>query len=173
MNGALGFSDKRIDDGFLEFMRYLGDEIRIVQFFCRLLFERVEDGSLQAGERKPVVVGIQQRAWKSFCWPAFSPGPIGIGTSPDLRSARVGEAEHFGDLVERLACSIIIGLAEELVLEMILHEDELSMTARDDQREERETEFGTGSEKIRINMPFEMIDAEERFLPGECERLGS
>ncbi len=61
-----------------------------------------------------------------------------FGCFGDGRAARVGQANDFGDLVKRLANGVILGLANELVVAVILKQDKLRVTARDDEGEEGE-----------------------------------
>ena len=47
-----------------------------------------------------------------------------LGRLGDGRAARVGQTNDFGNLVERLADGIVLGLADELVVAVILKENE-------------------------------------------------
>ena len=48
-----------------------------------------------------------------------------LGCLGDGRAARVGQTNDFGNLVERLADGIVLGLADELIVAVTLEKDEL------------------------------------------------
>ena len=91
-----------------------------------------QNGCLEAGEGKIVLAGeLGDGQVKGL-------GITEFGCFGDGRAARVGQANDFGNLVERLADGVVLGLADELVIAVILKENELRMPARDDEGEEGE-----------------------------------
>ena len=67
-----------------------------------------------------------------------SVGIAELGCFGNGRAARVGQTNDFSNLVERLANGVVLGLADELVVAVVLEQDELRMPARDDEGEEGE-----------------------------------
>ena len=59
------------------------------------------------------------------------------GTVCNFGTTGVGESEHFGNLVEGFADSVVFGFAEDVIDKMIAHEDEFGVPARNDKGEER------------------------------------
>ena len=74
-----------------------------------------------------------------------------FGCFGDGRAARVGQANDFGNLIERLADGVVLGLANELVVAVILKENELRMPARDDEGEEGEGGLMAGQGKAKAS----------------------
>ena len=76
------------------------------------------------------------------------------------RAARIAQAQHLRDLVERLADRIVDGGAEQAVAADALDRDELAMAARDQQQEIGEVELGdeAGGQRVRL----EMVDRHQR-----------
>ena len=48
-----------------------------------------------------------------------------FGCFGDGRAARVGQANDLSNLVERLADCVVLGLADELIVAVVLEQDEL------------------------------------------------
>lgn len=157
-------------------MAHRSDEPLVLQFRCVFLLERVEDSRLQSGKREIEIVGIEHRAGEFF----RQSENIGRGmfrterirTLGDSWAARVGEAEELGNFIEGFAGGIILRLAEHLILEVILHQHQLRMSAGNDECEQGKSQFRIFTKQVGIDMAFEMLDADERFLPDESERLG-
>ncbi len=87
--------------------------------------------------------------------------------------AWIGEAEQPGDLVERLSGGVIQGSTEPLIGEMIVHQGQFGVAARDDQGQQ--WEFGLGflfHEPNRVNVRLEVVDAQQRQPPAKRHTLG-
>gem|GEM_PF-4895040 len=89
------------------------------EVFAYFALNGSENGCLEAGEGKIVLaseLGDGQvkgaRITESGCF-------------GDGRAARVGQANDFGNLIERLADGVVLGLADELVVAMVTEQDEL------------------------------------------------
>ena len=94
----------------------------------------------------------------------------------DRRAAGIRQAEQPADLVERLARGVVDRLAEEPVREVVAHLDEERVAARDDQGDEREDRLLAlrlaGIEQPgRVEVALEVVDADERLVVDEGERL--
>ena len=87
----------------------------------------------------------------------------------DRRSARIGQTEHFADLVESLAGGVVDGRAETLIGADAAHRDKLRMAARDDEREIGKVD--SVGQPRRQRMGFEMIDRDERLARRHRQRL--
>ena len=78
-----------------------------------------------------------------------------------VRTAGVGEAEHFGALVEGFARGIVDGLPDYLHVERGTHEHYLRVTARNQEAEEGELRHfgsGVGLDKMGEDVAVEMVD---------------
>ena len=96
-------------------------------------------------------------------------GGGGLRRALDRRSARVAEAEQPPDLVERLARSVVDGLAEQPVGQVVAHLGKEGVPAGHDERDERERRLGVlGLVRVeqprRVDMPFEMVHADQRLV---------
>ena len=89
----------------------------------------------------------------------------------DGRAARVAEAEEAGHLVEGLAGGVVDRGAEHLVLAVALHVHEQRVAARHEQHHERQLEVGL-LEQRRVEVGLEVVDGDERHVPGQRQRLG-
>ena len=89
----------------------------------------------------------------------------------DRRAARIPEVEEAGDLVERLAGGVVDRLAEHPVAAVTLHLDQHRVAARDEQHDERELERRVLEER-RVQVRLEVVDADERHVPRQRQRLG-
>ena len=87
----------------------------------------------------------------------------------DLRAAGIGQAEHFGDLVEGFADGIVDRRAEPQIIADAAHRDELGMAARDEQQQIGKIE--TAGEPRGQRMGFEMVDGDEGFARRQRQRL--
>ena len=89
------------------------------EVFAHFALHRPQNGCLEAGEGKIVFAGeLGDRQVKGVRIAELS-------CFGDGRAARVGQANDFGDLVERLADSVVLGLADESVVAVILEQDKL------------------------------------------------
>lgn len=90
-----------------------------------------EDGGFEAGEGE--VEAVDLRMGKMIgCRVA------GLGAAGNSGAAGVGEAEDFGDLIEAFADSVVASGADDLEMVVLGHVDDLGVTTRDDESEERE-----------------------------------
>ena len=74
-----------------------------------------------------------------------------FGCLGDGRAARVGQANDFSDFIKRLADGVVLGLADELVVAVVLEQDELRMPARDDEGEEGEGGLMIWQDKVKAS----------------------
>ncbi len=89
------------------------------EVFAHLALNGPQNGCLEAREGKIILTDeLGDGQVKSVGIAELS----GFG---DGRAARVGQANDFSDLVERLADSVVLGLADELVVAVILEQDQL------------------------------------------------
>ena len=100
------------------------------EVFAHLALNGPQNGCLEAREGEIVL------AIKLGDGQVKSVGIAELGCFGNGRAARVGQANDFSDLVERLADGVVLGLADELVVAVVLEQDELRVSARDDEGEE-------------------------------------
>ena len=98
-------------------------------------------------------------------------GVAGRGDPLDGRPAGVAETEEPGDLVERLARSVVDGLTEQSVATRRTHLDEQRVPARHEQHDDRQFDRRV-VEQRRVEVRFEVVDPDERHVPREGQRLG-
>src|SRR5574344_41867 len=80
----------------------------------------------------------------------------------DRKSARIGHPENPGHLIVAFANGIILGLADDGEIQIMLHDDELGVAARDDDAEKRIFEFTRIL--VRINMTRKVMNRNERLI---------
>ena len=93
----------------------------------------------------------------------------------DHRAAGITEPEQLGDLVESLAGGIVARLAEQAVGETFAHFKKMRVAAADHQRQRRifdRMAVARGFKHHRVNVSFDVIDADERNAARETQRLG-
>ncbi len=81
--------------------------------------------------------------------------------SLDLRSAGIGKAQHFPDLIEGFPGRVVDGRTEAEVVPNPLHRDQLGMAAGDQEQQIGKGEFV--GEARRQGMRLEMVDRQERL----------
>ena len=96
------------------------------EVFAYFALNGPQNGCLEAKEGKIVLAGELGDGQVKGA------GIAELGRLGNGRAARVGQANDFGDLVERLADGIVLGLTDELIVAVVLEQDELRMPARDD-----------------------------------------
>ena len=98
-----------------------------------------------------------------------------FGQRVDDRTAGITQAQHFGALVERLPHRIVDGLAENLVMQRIVHADNLGIAAGDQQAEIREGRLprldALLPDKFRQNVPLEVIHVDNGDIKRQAHRL--
>ena len=150
-------------DGGLE----AGGQVRHVDVPARLTLvaDVVDDGGLQPREREAVVPAAQHRAREvDRCRIALG------GELREDRAAGVPEAEHLGDLVERLPRRVVERLAERVVLAPLGHVDERGVPAADHERHERRPDLLVGQD-VGEEVPLEVVHAHERHSGRDREPL--
>src|SRR5882724_6386976 len=93
----------------------------------------------------------------------------------DDGTARVAEAEQFGDLVEGFAGGVVAGLAEEAVLIALAYFEQVGMAAGDHQRKRGKLDrrpLAAGFEDHGMDVAFDVVDRDQRNAGGETETLG-
>ncbi len=124
----------------------------------------VAHGGFQAGEREverlPVEQGPGQRVGVRVAE---------LGEPRQCRAAGIAEAKKLGRLVERLAGSIVDGVAEQLVAADVGHLEQLRVAARDEQRDEGKRRRISG-EKRRQEMTFQVMDTYGRSVQRRGDR---
>ncbi len=101
----------------------------------------------------------------------------GLRCPLDRRAAGIGQAQEAADLVERLARRVVDRLAEEPVRQVVAHLDEKRVAAGHDQGDEGEDRrlafrLAGIEQPGRVQVSLEVIDADERLVVDERERLG-
>ncbi|MBV6418065.1 MAG: hypothetical protein CMLOHMNK_02845 [Steroidobacteraceae bacterium] len=86
------------------------------------------------------------------------------GEPREFGSAGIRQAEELRGLVEGFAGRVIARLAEHAIVTDAAHVDEHRVTARDEQRDVRETRR-IGLEERREQMPLEMVHVDGRHAP--------
>ena len=104
--------------------------------------------------------------------------PVG-SEAVDDRTSWIAEREQLGHFVERFSGGIVARVAYVLVrpeILLMLGEVEMRVTSRDHQREHREIEFAISAlpllEQHGMNMPFKVVDRNQRFVEREGQSLG-
>ncbi len=116
---------------------------------CYAIFLHLaKEGCLEAAEGE-VVTPLEPGAGQ-----CKASGIASLGGFLDCRTARIPEAEDARRLVESLACGIVNGLSEQLVLAVARHQHQLGMAARHYQAERREA---------RLRLRYALA---RRLLPG-------
>ncbi|MNP22807.1 hypothetical protein D3C76_1154920 [compost metagenome] len=90
----------------------------------------------------------------------------------DLRSARIIEPHHLGRLVEGLAGGVIQGLAQKRVLTDSVDLNQLRVTTRHQQSDERKFRR-LRLQHRRQQMAFHVMHAKGRNAPGKGQRLST
>ncbi len=123
-----------------------------------------QHGRLEPAEREiPPVLQPGARELEGLRIPAFR-------RLLDRRAAGVGESKQPGDLVERLAGSVVERAPQALVGEMVAHEHQFGVAARDDQRHQRKLRFGfLFNQPDGIDVRFQVIDPQQREAGGQCQ----
>ncbi len=107
--------------------------------------------------------------------PVSGRGKLKRAGSPALRgalhrrSARIGQAEHLGGLVEGFADGVVDGAAELLVIADAAHRDQLGVAAGDQQQQIGEAD--AVGEARGQRMGFQMVHRDERLAGGQRDRL--
>lgn len=148
------FAGEDIDDGLLELPSDFGHGIAA-------LADGVEDGGFEAAEAE-VEGAVQPGAGEvERGWPTFE------GGFSDVRTAGEGQAEEPPGFVEGFSGGVVAGAADALVLSVATHEDEVGVSAGDDEAEGGELGFGAFDEPVCVDVTFEVIDADERQAAAE------
>ena len=89
------------------------------EIFTNFALHGSQHGCLEAGEGKVVFAGeLGDGQMKGL-------RITELGYFGDGRATRVGQANNFSNLIECLADGVVLGLADELVVAVILEKDEL------------------------------------------------
>ena len=115
---------------------------------------------------KSKVPCIHARGSSSELLPPSSAACATCGTAGERQPE---EAAH---LVERLAGSVVARAAEPLVRAMDAHQHEVRVPAGDDEAERGELRLRPFDEPVRVDVAFEVVDAEERQFASKGDRLG-
>ena len=124
-----------------------------------------DDGGLEPAERE-VVARLQHRSRER--------DRLGVavdGHTVDGRAARVAQAEEASHLVERLAGGVVDRRAEHAVAPVVLHGDEHRVPAGHEEHDQRRDQRRLVEER-GVEVGLEVVDAHERHVPDERERLG-
>ena len=112
------------------------------------VLEARAQGRLEAREGEVEASAVQQGSWQVEH--RFIPE---LRQARERRSARITQAEKLGRLVERLACGVVNGLAQQLVPTDVVNPHELSMPTRHEQRDEGKLRR-VDTEERRKKVPF-------------------
>ena len=124
-----------------------------------------EHRGLEAAEAHVEIAAVEHRARQRHRAVA-----AGFRETRELRPTRIGQSKELRRLVEGLAGSIVLRVAEEPVTADALDVEELGVPARDEQRDERK--FGLRiREQRRQQMAFEVMHADDRLAEREAERI--
>ncbi len=125
----------------------------------------IHDRGLEAAEAEIESV-VQHCPWKIDC------SRITLGRqSIDRRAAGIAEPEKTRHLVEGLTGRIVDGATEQSVTTVIRHLDQHRVSARHQHEHHRELETRV-VEKAGIEVRFQVVDTDERNVPGEGQCLG-
>ena len=165
--GPHGLGGQHVGDRLLERRRDVGHRHRLPRPLPRL--DPPGDGGLQAGEREVVgrVAGAGQPAREGDRrGVALAGGPV------DRRAARERQAEHAGDLVERLPRRVVDGAAQRLdVPAEVGHEQQRAVPARDQQRDRRLGERPV-LQLVDGDVRGQVVDPVQRLAQRQRVRLG-
>ena len=134
-------------------------------------FSHPQDGSLDAAEGE--IPGVFEHRPREV----EGGRAAGVAGLLDRRSAGVGKAQEPGHFIEGFACGIVQRAAQALVLQVVLHQDQFAMPAGDQQGQQGEAgrlvRRGVGQvEPGGVDMPFEVVDADDRLVSGQSQALG-
>ena len=90
-------------------------------------------------------------------------GNFAVGSLSNSGTTRVGKAKDFGDFIKTFADGVIAGGADDFKMVMLLHKDNLGVTARDNESEERKLNVGR-VQPVGINVGFKMMNRKERLM---------
>ena len=162
-DGLLDLLDQESDDALL----YGGTEVGFVVLYkCRVF-------------GKPVAQEIEERCFDSaeavvvagYDWGGEMEG-VGVallGQPVYHRAARVAKVHDFGCLVDGFACRIVDSLTQHLDVEMTAEEENLCVSARDQQTDKRELRDGAVVvffDEMRQDMRLEVVHLDKGN--GEC-----
>ena len=156
------FRDQHIDDRFLEFRGDVGLRGRLG---CGVANER-QHRRLQPAEAELEIAARDHRSGQAMA-PALPP----VGELRERGAAGIAEPEHLRGLVERLAGRVVQRLAEQPVAPDALDLHQLGVTARDEQRDERERRRGL-REKRREQVSLQVMHADHRHAEPVSEPGG-
>ena len=127
LGGADGFLNEDIDNGGLDAGAQITDGLLGREGF-RMVAQEVADGGFQSAETEIIVGVFDHRPWEIVCACISA-----FGEAVHLRSARVGEAQQFGGLVEAFAGGIVDSRAEHHVVQFGTNVDQHGVAAADDE----------------------------------------
>ena len=173
----LEFAHEDIDHRSLQRSTHILPEIwnilrQVVNGLYALRFEHVaqgiKEGGLEAGEGVIVPGNI-----------GFGKGVFGrvaeLGEFVYPRASRIRKTEHFRTLIESLAGSIVDGLTDDLHVVVGTDENDLGVTTRNEQAEERKSwmfEARTVFDKMREHMALQMVHIDEGNVKGQRQPFG-
>ncbi len=97
-------------------------------------------------------------------------GPSLLGQPLDPGTAGIAQLEQVRDLVERLACRVIEGLSQEAVASPLRYVEQHRVAAAHQETNERRRQQRV-LEHWSEQVPLEVVDAEQRTIEAEGERL--
>ena len=155
LEGAAALDHQRVDDGILERAGHVGPKALV----AALALQSIACERLEAAEAEIESRPVRHRARE--------PEAIGVAGEGEVRergAAGVRETEQRRDLVERLPRRIVHRLPEDAVRPDRRDFDELGMSTRDEQREERER-GRVGLQHRGEQVAFHVMDRERRHVP--------
>ena len=159
-----------VDDGFLEGRGDVGDGHRFTGGFAG--GDPARHGRLEAGEAEVVTVLLEVLLRREPAWERDGLRVSALGCLVDVRAARVGQAEHAGDLVERFAARVVDRVAEAAhVGGDVRHVEQVRVPAGDEQTHGRLGQRAV-VEDVHGHMRGEVVDAVQRLVEGHGEGLG-
>src|SRR4030095_4073594 len=158
LDGAHGFANEDVDDGFLERGADVFDAI-IAEFG-----KHVADGSLESAEAEREIVRVHHASRKMVALGVAAGGEV-----VDVRAAGVGKAKQLADFVEGFAGGIVDGLAEEFVIGEGVDLNQEGVAAADDEADGGAYVF---SEEGQEQVTLEMIDGVKRKSARDRQAFG-
>ena len=151
--------DEHSDCHILEGTRHIVNADGLFFHFQRV--NEIDDACLQAGIRNVVFsVGRSRDGQRIGMFPKLC-------VLVDWQASGIGEPENACDFVVAFAHRVVLGLADDLEIHVIPHDDEFRVSAGYDNAKKGELELA--HVLVRVNMPCEVMDRDKGLVIEHCQ----